>query len=121
MSIVAPIAGISAVVPVVFGIATGDRPSAWQWLGIAGALGGVFLASREPGAGGKVAAGVGPRAAGGDRLRRLLPADARRRKRRLLVGVADLPHDLDVGRSSRRSRSGGRRSQSSRSRSRCSR
>ena len=59
MSIVAPIAGISAAVPVVFGIATGDRPSLWQWLGIAAALGGVFLASREPGRRGKVAAGVG--------------------------------------------------------------
>jgi drug/metabolite transporter (DMT)-like permease len=59
MSIVAPIAGISAAVPVVFGIATGDRPSLWQWLGIAAALCGVFLASREPGRGGKVAAGVG--------------------------------------------------------------
>jgi drug/metabolite transporter (DMT)-like permease len=59
MSIVAPIAGISAAVPVVFGIATGDRPSLWQWLGIAAALAGVFLASREPGRGGKVAAGVG--------------------------------------------------------------
>ena len=59
MSIVAPIAGISAAVPVIFGIATGDRPSLWQWLGIAAALGGVFLASREPGRGVKVAAGVG--------------------------------------------------------------
>ena len=59
MSIVAPIAGISAAVPVIFGIATGDRPSLWQWLGIAAALGGVFLASREPDRGGKVAAGVG--------------------------------------------------------------
>ncbi len=59
MSIVAPIAGISAAVPVVFGIATGDRPSLWQWFGIAAALGGVFLASREPGRGGKVVAGVG--------------------------------------------------------------
>ncbi|HVD42667.1 MAG TPA: DMT family transporter [Gaiellaceae bacterium] len=59
MSIVAPIAGISAAVPVVFGIATGDRPSLWQGFGIAAALGGVFLASREPGPGGKVAAGVG--------------------------------------------------------------
>jgi drug/metabolite transporter (DMT)-like permease len=59
MSIVAPIAGISAAVPVVFGIATGERPSLWQWLGIAAALAGVFLASREPGRGGKVAAGVG--------------------------------------------------------------
>jgi drug/metabolite transporter (DMT)-like permease len=59
MSIVAPIAGISAAVPVIFGIATGERPSLWQWLGIAGALGGVFLASREPGPGSRVAAGVG--------------------------------------------------------------
>jgi drug/metabolite transporter (DMT)-like permease len=59
MSIVAPIAGISAGVPVIFGIVTGDRPSLWQWLGISAALGGVFLASREPGRGGRVAAGVG--------------------------------------------------------------
>jgi len=61
MSIVAPIAGVSAVVPVVFGIATGDRPSAWQLFGILCALGGVFLASREPGraGGSRVAAGVG--------------------------------------------------------------
>ena len=59
MSIVAPIAGISAGIPVIFGIITGDRPSLWQWLGIAAALGGVFLASIEPGRGGRVAAGVG--------------------------------------------------------------
>src|SRR5258705_4799987 len=59
MSIVAPIAGISAGIPVVFGIITGDRPSLWQWLGIAAALGGVFLASVEPRRGGRVAAGVG--------------------------------------------------------------
>jgi drug/metabolite transporter (DMT)-like permease len=59
MSIVAPIAGISAGIPVIFGIITGDRPSPWQWLGITAALGGVFLASIEPGRGGRVAAGVG--------------------------------------------------------------
>jgi drug/metabolite transporter (DMT)-like permease len=59
MSIVAPIAGISAAIPVVVGILSGDRPSPWQWLGIAAALCGVFLASREPGRGGRVAAGVG--------------------------------------------------------------
>jgi uncharacterized membrane protein len=59
MSIVAPIAGISAAIPVVVGILSGDRPSTWQWLGIAAALGGVFLASREPGRGGRVAAGAG--------------------------------------------------------------
>jgi drug/metabolite transporter (DMT)-like permease len=50
VSIVAPIAGMAAAVPVAFGIATGDRPSTWQLLGIAFALGGVFLASREPAA-----------------------------------------------------------------------
>jgi drug/metabolite transporter (DMT)-like permease len=59
MSIVAPIAGISAAIPVVVGIISGDRPSLWQWLGIAAALGGVFLAAREPGRGSRVAAGVG--------------------------------------------------------------
>jgi drug/metabolite transporter (DMT)-like permease len=60
MSIVAPIAGVSAIVPVIFGIVTGDRPSTWQLLGIVCALAGVFLASREPGrAGSRLAAGVG--------------------------------------------------------------
>jgi len=60
MSIIAPIAGISAVVPVTVGIVSGDRPSVWQSLGIACALGGVFLAAREPGRGGsRLAAGVG--------------------------------------------------------------
>ena len=60
MSIVAPIAGISAVVPVVVGIVSGDRPSVWQLAGMACALVGVFLASLEPGRGrSKLAAGVG--------------------------------------------------------------
>src|SRR5438093_1933161 len=60
MSVVAPIAGISAIVPVVVGIVSGDRPSPWQLLGIACALVGVFLASREHGRGGsRLAAGVG--------------------------------------------------------------
>jgi drug/metabolite transporter (DMT)-like permease len=59
VSIVAPIAGISAVVPVAVGIASGDRPSAWQWTGIAASLVGVFLASRERSEGGRIAAGVG--------------------------------------------------------------
>lgn len=60
MSIVAPIAGLSAVVPVTVGFLSGDRPSTWQVLGMACALGGVFLASREPGrTGSRLAAGVG--------------------------------------------------------------
>src|SRR5438045_8250444 len=48
ISIVAPIAGISAVVPVAVGIVSGERPSEWQLLGIACSLSGGFLAAREP-------------------------------------------------------------------------
>ncbi len=61
ISIVAPIAGVSAVVPVIVGIASGENPSGLQLTGIACALLGVFLASREPGRPGetKLAAGVG--------------------------------------------------------------
>lgn len=61
ISIVAPIAGVSAVVPVIVGIASGESPSAWQLAGIACALIGVFLAAREPRADGetRLAAGVG--------------------------------------------------------------
>jgi drug/metabolite transporter (DMT)-like permease len=60
ISIVAPIAGISAVVPVSVGIVSGERPSAWQVAGITCSLVGVFLAAREPGRGGpRIAAGVG--------------------------------------------------------------
>src|SRR5918996_5990394 len=47
ISIVAPIAAIGAVVPVVFGIATGDEVSRFQLLGFALALSGVALASFE--------------------------------------------------------------------------
>ena len=47
MSVVAPIAGVSAIIPVVFGIATGDNPSGPQVAGIACALVGVGLASIE--------------------------------------------------------------------------
>ena len=47
MSVIAPIAGVSAVIPVGFGIATGDSPSAWQIAGIVAALVGVGLASVE--------------------------------------------------------------------------
>jgi drug/metabolite transporter (DMT)-like permease len=60
MSVVAPIAGISAIVPVIFGIATGDSPSAAQIAGIACALLGVGLASIEHHEGSRrIAAGVG--------------------------------------------------------------
>jgi drug/metabolite transporter (DMT)-like permease len=61
ISIVAPIAGVSAVLPVIVGIASGESPSAWQLAGIACALLGVFLAALEPRSGGetRLAAGVG--------------------------------------------------------------
>jgi len=60
MSVVAPIAGVSAVIPVVYGIATGDSPRAGQLAGIACALVGVGLASIEHDQGHRrIAAGVG--------------------------------------------------------------
>jgi len=60
MSVIAPIAGASAVVPVVFGIASGDNPSAAQLAGIGCAIVGVALASFEQSAGDRrVAAGAG--------------------------------------------------------------
>lgn len=65
MAVVAPISATAAGIPVAVGVATGDRPSAVQALGLALALTGVVLASREePGGGGfqapgRVAAGAG--------------------------------------------------------------
>jgi drug/metabolite transporter (DMT)-like permease len=60
MSVVAPIAGFSAVIPVVWGIATGDSPSATQLAGVVCALVGVCLASLERREGRRrIAAGVG--------------------------------------------------------------
>jgi drug/metabolite transporter (DMT)-like permease len=60
ISVVAPIAGVSAIVPVIFGIATGDSPSALQLAGVACALLGVALASIEHHEGSRrVAAGAG--------------------------------------------------------------
>jgi drug/metabolite transporter (DMT)-like permease len=48
MSIVAPISATGAAVPVVVGLATGERPGALALAGIAAAGVGVVLASREP-------------------------------------------------------------------------
>jgi drug/metabolite transporter (DMT)-like permease len=47
MSIVAPIAATGVVVPVVVGVAQGERPAALQVAGIVAAVVGVVLASRE--------------------------------------------------------------------------
>jgi drug/metabolite transporter (DMT)-like permease len=51
MCIIGPIISLSVAVPVVVGLATGERPSALQLAGIVVALGGVVLASREKSAG----------------------------------------------------------------------
>ena len=60
LSIVAPIAGAGAAIPVIWGLAHGDHPSGYQELGFAAALTGVVLASfeRRPEAA-RLAAGVG--------------------------------------------------------------
>src|SRR5438874_5306929 len=60
LSIVAPIAGAGAAIPVIWGLARGDHPSGYQELGFAAALIGVVLASfeRKPEAA-RLAAGVG--------------------------------------------------------------
>jgi drug/metabolite transporter (DMT)-like permease len=60
MGVVAPISAIAAVVPFAVGLGQGERPSPLQVAGVAAALAGVALVSREPGgSGGGPAAGVG--------------------------------------------------------------
>jgi drug/metabolite transporter (DMT)-like permease len=48
MSIVAPISATGAAIPVAVGVAGGDRPSGLQAAGVALAVAGVVLASRQP-------------------------------------------------------------------------
>ncbi|MFY0406563.1 EamA family transporter [Solicola sp. PLA-1-18] len=51
MSVIAPVSAVgAAVVPVVVGLATGERPSAWAWIGIVAAFPAIVLVSRTPGA-----------------------------------------------------------------------
>jgi drug/metabolite transporter (DMT)-like permease len=62
MGIVGPISATGAIVPVVYGLARGERPDSLQAVGIAVAVIGVVAASLEPlpeGAGRKLATGVG--------------------------------------------------------------
>jgi drug/metabolite transporter (DMT)-like permease len=62
MGIVGPISATGAIVPVVYALARGERPSVVQGVGIAVAVVGVVAASLEPlpeGAGRKLATGVG--------------------------------------------------------------
>ena len=49
MSIVAPISATGAAVPVLVGVASGERPGAVQLVGIVLAMVGIVLAAREPG------------------------------------------------------------------------
>lgn len=45
MGVVAPIAALGVVVPVVLGVANGEKPSPWAWVGMLVAIVGVTLAS----------------------------------------------------------------------------
>jgi drug/metabolite transporter (DMT)-like permease len=47
MSVVAPISSAGVALPVVVGVATGNRPSALVWFGLAAIIAGVVLVSRE--------------------------------------------------------------------------
>jgi drug/metabolite transporter (DMT)-like permease len=59
MGVVAPVSAVgAAVVPVVVGVATGERPTALVWLGIVAALPGIWLVSQEPDSAGGLAAGL---------------------------------------------------------------
>ena len=49
MGVVAPVSGVgAALVPVMVGLLTGERPSALVWLGIVAALPGIWLVARSP-------------------------------------------------------------------------
>jgi len=58
MGVVAPISASAAVIPVAVGLARGERPAALQLVGVALALVGVVLVSRETGRSSGLAAGV---------------------------------------------------------------
>ena len=56
IGVVAPIAALGVAVPLFLGVATGDEPSSWAWVGIVVAVVGVTLAS-----GPELSGGVSPR------------------------------------------------------------
>lgn len=63
MGVVAPISAVGTVlVPVVVGLATGERPHLLVWVGVAAALPGIWLVSREPSA--EDVTGAEPRSSG---------------------------------------------------------
>jgi drug/metabolite transporter (DMT)-like permease len=51
MSLVAPVSATGIIVPVLVGLALGERPSTIQYVGMVTAVGGVLLASQDPGNG----------------------------------------------------------------------
>ncbi len=59
MGVVAPVSGVGAVVvPVIVGVATGERPELLVWVGIVLALPAIWLVSREPVDGGDLGSGL---------------------------------------------------------------
>ena len=110
ISLVAPIAATGALLPVAFGLATGERPSSLQLAGIALAVGGAVVTSYEPLARSGDRLGA-PRRRG---VRRLLHPDARGRRGRLRLGDVRLPRHLLQPRRDRRPR--GRRGRTTRDR-----
>lgn len=53
MGVVAPVSGVgAALVPLVVGLATGERPGLLAWAGIVAALPAIWLVAREPGSAG---------------------------------------------------------------------
>ncbi len=49
MGVVAPVSGVgAALVPIVVGVATGERPATLAWIGIAIAIPAIWLVAREP-------------------------------------------------------------------------
>ena len=65
MGVVAPVSGVgAALLPVVVGVLTGDRPAATAWVGIVVALPAIYLVAREPDAGAGAASSVGSVRAG---------------------------------------------------------
>lgn len=54
MGVVAPVSGVTAaLLPVLVGVSTGERPEVLAWLGIVAAFPAIWLVSREPGSGGQ--------------------------------------------------------------------
>lgn len=59
MGVVAPISAVgAALLPACVGVATGERPAVLVWIGMAAAVPGIWLVSREPGGSDDLAAGI---------------------------------------------------------------